>query len=235
MSKYTTEVRYICENKAGLTESAGFTNVDQVINGSWDKIFTTQCEFFNEDYRSVLCKKILKHYYIREICCETVGLWMLWMNERLETIMPYYNQLYESAQIEFNPMYNTDLTRQSSTNTEGSTSNETSVNQSTEGTDTTDHSDAYSDTPQGSLQNVTNMSYLTNARVIDESNYSESTLSSSTSSDSTVNSDETFLEKVTGKQGGTDYSTLLNRYRDTMLNIDMQVINEFNDLFFGLW
>ena len=42
MSKYTTEVRFICEQKAGLEESVGFDQIDSVIAKSWDKIFTTQ-------------------------------------------------------------------------------------------------------------------------------------------------------------------------------------------------
>ena len=112
VSKYTTEVRFICESKSGLAESKGCDNVDEVLENSWNKIFTTNCTFFDETYRSVLCKKILKHYYLREICSETVGIWKLWMNTKLEEIMPYYNQLYESAKIEFNPMHDVNLTRE---------------------------------------------------------------------------------------------------------------------------
>lgn len=112
MSKYTTQVRFICESKSGLEVSGGSGDVDNIIAGSWNKIFTSKALFFDEAYRSVLCSKILKHYYMREICCETVGLWTLWMNTRLEEIMPYYNQLYESAKIEFNPMHDVDLTRE---------------------------------------------------------------------------------------------------------------------------
>ena len=92
--------------------SGGSSDVDNIIANSWDKIFTSKAPFFDEEYRSILCQKILKHYYLREICSETVGIWILWMNTRLEEIMPYYNQLYESAKIEFNPMYNVNLTRE---------------------------------------------------------------------------------------------------------------------------
>ena len=111
MSKYTTEVRYICEQKSGLEESVGFASVDNVLNNAWDKIFTTRCTFFDESYRPVLCKKILKHYYTREIGAETVGLWLLWVNTKLEEIMPYYNQLYRSELLQFNPLQNINLTR----------------------------------------------------------------------------------------------------------------------------
>ena len=54
MSKYTTEVRFICESKSGLSESKGFGSVDEVLNSSWDKIFTSKVSFFDEEYRGAL-------------------------------------------------------------------------------------------------------------------------------------------------------------------------------------
>ena len=44
-----------------------------------------------------------------------------------------------------------------------------------------------------------------------------------------------YLEHVKGKNGGVSYSAMLNEYRTTFLNIDMQIINELSDLFFNLW
>lgn len=109
MSKYTTEVRFICETEAGLTESVGYSKVDEVLDKSWDKIFDTgDWEIYDEEYRPILCKKILKHFYTREIGAETAGLWKLWLNQRMAEIMPYYNQLYKSTLLEFNPLYDTD-------------------------------------------------------------------------------------------------------------------------------
>ena len=109
MSKYTTEVRFICETEAGLTESVGYSKVDEVLNKSWDKIFDAgDWDIYDEEYRPILCKKILKHFYTREIGAETAGLWKLWLNQRMAEIMPYYNQLYKSTLLEFNPLYDTD-------------------------------------------------------------------------------------------------------------------------------
>lgn len=109
MSKYTTEVRFICETEAGLTESVGYSKVDDVLDKSWNKIFDTgDWEIYDEEYRPILCKKILKHFYTREIGAETAGLWKLWVNQRMAEIMPYYNQLYKSTLLEFNPLYDTD-------------------------------------------------------------------------------------------------------------------------------
>ena len=109
VSKYTTEVRFICETEAGLTESVGYSKVNEVLDKSWDKIFDAgDWDIYDEEYRPILCKKILKHFYTREIGAETAGLWKLWLNQRMAEIMPYYNQLYKSTLLEFNPLYDTD-------------------------------------------------------------------------------------------------------------------------------
>lgn len=279
MSKYTTQVRFICESKSGLEVSGGSGNVDNIIAGSWNKIFTSKAPFFDEDYRSVLCSKILKHYYMREICCETVGIWTLWMNTRLEEIMPYYNQLYESAKIEFNPMHDVDLTRKHERNVDGTkeengTRTETSDGKRTltgnRDTDTTGNGtrnttsgsnetkkDLYSDTPQGAITGLENENYLTNARKITDNvngtgnektnttgksgtDYTETENTDNNVNRETINTGssntmENYLETVVGKQGTESFSSLLNKFRETFLNIDMMVIEEFSDLFFGLW
>lgn len=108
MSKYTTEVRYICEVNAGLTESTGGNDVEQVIANSRAKIFDFNYPIYDESYRIILETKILKHFYTREIGLETVGLWKLKLNTKMNEIMPYYNQLYKSALLEFNPLWTDD-------------------------------------------------------------------------------------------------------------------------------
>lgn len=109
MSKYTTEVRYICEQYYGLDESKGYDDVDTIITNAANRIFEN-FPIFDEEYRLPLEKKILRHFYTREICAETVGLWKLWLNNRMYEIMPYYNQLYKSAMLEFDPLHDTDYT-----------------------------------------------------------------------------------------------------------------------------
>lgn len=227
MSKYTTEVRFICEQKCLQEESLGFNSVDEVVANSWKKIFTTKCSFFDEDYRGVLCQKILKHYYTREIGFETAGLWMLWMNRRLEEIMPYYNQLYKSAQLEFNPFHDVDYYREGNRQNDG-TSETTGT---TKNTQDNVSRDLYSETPQGALTGVENETYLTDARKVTQDNETNNTYNDN----NTTNTTEDYLEHVYGKMGTVNYSKMLNEYRTTLLNIDMQIIEEFSDLFMGLW
>lgn len=102
MSKYTTEVRYICESLAGLSQSTGADDVDRVIALAAPKIFAAY-PIFDESYRSILNQKILKHYYTREIAFETYGLWRLKLNTKMPEIMVMANQMYKSQILEFDP------------------------------------------------------------------------------------------------------------------------------------
>ncbi|MBO7691056.1 MAG: hypothetical protein J6T10_00300 [Methanobrevibacter sp.] len=109
MSKYTTEVRFICEQLSGMGESKGYFDVDKIIEKARPKIFDFNYPIFDNDYKPVLESKILMHYYTREISEETYSLWKLRLRAKLNEIMPYYNQLYNSELIKFNPLWDTDL------------------------------------------------------------------------------------------------------------------------------
>ena len=90
MSKYTTELRYLIES-----------NFDLGLN---------DYPIFDESYRELLNQKIINHYYFREIGMETAELFKRYLNQTMREIMPYYNQLYKSELLEFNPFYNVDKT-----------------------------------------------------------------------------------------------------------------------------
>lgn len=253
MSKYTTEVRFICENSAGLSESEGADNVDSVLNKCWNKVFNFDFPIFDENYRQVLCRKILKHYYTREIAHETVGRWKLALNAKLNEIMPYYNQLYKSELLEFNPFYDVDLTRsREGSGTSNRTSNNTETNSGTSknvssgsGTSNTDTLNRFSDTPQNSMdtQGITDSVPLTTVTKVNEDNTTtnESTDTLTRNDNKTgsgtenINNTDKYIETVRGKQGTENYSSLLKKFRETFLNIDMMIIEDCSDCFFTLW
>ena len=293
MSKFTTEVRFICESSAGLTESQGADSIENIITLAAPHIFNFDFPIFDENYRLPLERKILRHFYTREICEETVGLWKLRLNDRLNNIMPYYNKLYNSELLEFNPFHDVDLTRSLERENRGSENTNTSANNERHNTVTssgTQHNtvngsktdtttsqasatqsesdtrwDLYSDTPQGGVTGITddNLNYLTNARKIsdtksgtnsgnssqsveeytsDEGNMSKSDTATGTETETYSNArtnaiinTEEYVEHLTGKQGGESYSKLLEAFRRTFINIDMMILEELEDLFFGLW
>ena len=133
MSKYTTEVRFICENYAGLVESKGYNDIDSILDEAAPKIFSFDYPIFDEAYRIPLEKKILKHFYTREICEETVGLWKLRLDDKMNIIMPYFNQLYSSELIKFNPLWDTDIHTNHLGSEDGIASNQHLYEQNTEG------------------------------------------------------------------------------------------------------
>ena len=232
LSKYTTEVRYICEMYAG-GESKGYSDVNKIIQAAIPKVFDFDFPIFDEVYRNVLCTKILKHYYTREIAAETVGLWKLWLDAKLNEIMPYYNQLYKTQlNLEkLDPLTDVNLTTDhggtSDTTNAGTSKNEGSAT----GSDSNSRWDIYSDTPQGSLDNVKNEKYLTNARKITDGG----TTSDTNTVNGTANTTEHYITTVTGKSAGKSYSRMMQELIDVFMNIDMKVINDLSPLFFNLW
>ena len=299
MSKYTSEVRFICESLTGHDESSGYDGIDEIIEQAIPLIFSFDFPIFDENYREVLCTKILRHYYTREIGLETYGLWKLKLQTKLNEIMPYYNKLYESELLKFNPLYDVNMTTVNSGSKTGESTNignnenkRTSNRQNKlSGVQTDEDSrtntltgsnseesdsltagnnvnrDMYSDTPQGALTGVESGNYLTNARkVTGETNASEvgkrSGTSNSTESSSGRNSSvntkeesgsgsetntgftqtvdkskntEDYVMQVMGKTGGVSYAKLLKEFRDTFLNIDMEIIKDLGELFMLLW
>lgn len=236
MSKYTTEVRFICEQASGLAESKGYNDTNSIINLAIPKVFNFDFPIFDEEYRGVLERKILKHFYTREIGEETVGLWKLRLDTRLNEIMPYYNKLYKSELLEFNPLYTANLTRtkktdydsnrneneniNDTTNNKGTTNstNDSTVNGTGSGTTSNTGADLYSDTPQGSLTGVESETYLTNARKTTDSGTTSSTTSNTSNATGSITSTES---NTYGRiRGNTDALTSTEDYLETVVGYE---------------
>lgn len=198
MGKYTIALGELCELETGVPCGGGYSSIKDTIEKAIPKVFDFEFPVFDEAYRNVLCAKILKHYWTREIGAETAGLFKLWLDTRMNEIMPYYNELYKSTLLEFNPLYDVDIKTTHKRTNDGVTdvhekdvengernsnlSHENTENVKRTGNNTVDtindrtitststnkdnHSDAYSDTPQGTLENVRELTYLTNFRSV---------------------------------------------------------------------
>lgn len=250
MSNFTTEVRYICEVAAGYDESQDRDKVTDIIEAARESIFCFDFPIFDEAYRPILEKKILMHYYTREIAFETVGLWKLKLESRLNEIMPKYNKLYELELVNYNPLWDVDITEDKiqtidtdTGNTELRTQNNTGERDSTNhGTDT--NTNLYSDTPQGQISNLQDGKYLTNATIDNGANSNtgheetSDTSTRNTSRTGTLDTTDQYLKHIKGKRGGLTYSKMLSEeidLIDKLDNIDYRIIRELKDLFFTLW
>ena len=219
MSKYTIQVKTIVESLSGKTESLGLSQLDEAIEIARTKIFDFDYPFYDPSSKADFETWILESILMDEINYETYGLWHLRLRTWMKTNMPYYNKLYESAKLITNPLKNHHLER----NTEGSENGTSNAN----GTSNYIGWNMYADTPQGGINGLENSNYLTNAT----KDLNDSTSESTNESSSTSKGKET----VDG-YSGIDENTLLLKYRQTIININEQFINDFKSkLTLKLW
>lgn len=233
MSRYTIELRYLIE-------------------GNYD-LGLKDYPIFDELYREQLNNKIIQHYYFREIGFETEALFKNRLNQKMNEIMPYYNQMYESSKLKIDPLSTINLeeafSRKSKTSGEGTSSTSGTGNNTNNfnSTDTTDYGkiSKFSDIAQAQTtpNEILNDKYLTSATVDDgqdkntntgtNTSQTESTTSGTSTDKRNLDEDTTLTRK--GNNGTASESELLNMYRETFLNIDMMIIDDLDELFLGIW
>lgn len=229
MSNYTISLQRIAESLTGQSEPAGFNKIDTIINESAPLIFDFDFPFYNDSAADKLEfeKQFILHFYTREIGVETFGWWKVRLKSKLVDVMPKYKQLYEIEQKKYN-IYDTvsmEKTVTSANNTTGKGSNK----QTSENSRQTD--DLYSDTPQGQLENVKAGKYVSEYRYLDDN--SASTVNNTNENSSTHNGQQT--EKWSGKESGLTYSEMKVKEREAILNINLMLIDEFEELFMGVF
>ena len=149
--------------------------------------------------------------------------------------MPYYNQLYTSAELEFDPLGNYNLSRTlTRTGTDDTTTNGTN-NETLDNTLTQSTKQGFSRTPQGTLANVETNAYLSEVTIDTFTANSDSSRDTSTNETKDRDYNETVTETINGKNSSISNAEILQQYRQTFLNIDLQIINELEPLFMSIW
>lgn len=185
----------------------------------------------NSTYRAGLNKKIIQHFWNREIGQETQFLFKFAMGRKMNEIMPRYNQLYltELSRMtdlngnKIDPLSTvkliTDTTGTDSTNASSTSTNSSST---TGGTRTVNM-----DTPQVGLSG--NADYASAAVDVNSQN--------SANTDSSGTDDRTSDTTSNATSNGYSEHTVLmvQRLRGAILNIDMMIIDDLNELFMGVW
>lgn len=178
---------------------------------------------FDETYRPILNGKILDEYWNREIGSETIDIFMLTIRRKMDQIMPYYNKLYLSEQIEYDALATMDIRSQGSSTMNGTETSDTEANTVSE----TDGKArvVQSQTPQTMLK--PNADYATAAT---DTN-SESDVSGTSTSHNTgeTTNSSTSDNRVTGYQGIA--SDLIMKYRASLINIDTMILSDVEDCF----
>ena len=179
---------------------------------------------FDENYRNTLNQNILYHYYENEIGFETAPLFRFYLNQKLNEIMPYYNELYKVQKklIDENLLLNnvnlTETLHGSNTTKTSSTSQSLSNGKN-----------LFQDTPQGQISqtDIDNQTWATNLTLNKNEIEDESS--------ATGNGTNEYLKTIIGNNGGKFNIDVLNDIKNNLMNIDLMIINELNDLFMGIF
>lgn len=216
MSKYTYQLRNVIlftsleEVKSWLTsyDLADYLTSDQLE-------VVTDAGLFNKDK---LADRIINHYYMREIGVETIGLFKLKIKTKLDLLMEKYAPLIYTNSIEYDILVNEDYTETFNRSTSGSGST----------TNTGSGLTVSSDTPQGQISKETILAgqYATSTAAGENTN-------STTDTNSGM---EAFTRHVKGNRGiSATYQAMIKQYRDNIITIYNDIINDLNDLFMGIW
>ena len=202
MSNYTTTIRMICKN---LTkENDPYKSIDAARPLIFDFDYPVPDD---TEFKKRFEKKFLMYYFMSEICCETLSLWKFWLNEKLNRIMPYYIDKYNSIISKDKIFSDTDYSVSDSRVDKGTYSG------------TTSEKNKFSDTPQGGLTGLESDRYLTRAEI------------DSGSTESSNNSTSDLMRLVSGKSGGKSYAEMSMEYREAIINLDEEIIMDCQDLF----
>ena len=184
----------------------------------------TNYPIFDENYRETLNNNILHHYYENEIGFETAPLFRFYLNQKLNEIMPYYNELYKVQKkiIDENLLLNNvNLTeRLTGSNTTETSSTSQSSNKG---------KNLFQDTPQGQISqtDIDNQTWATNLTLNKNDIEDESSATGSGTNE--------YLKTIVGNNGGKFNIDVLNDIKNNLMNIDLMIINELNDLFMGIF
>lgn len=153
-----------------------------LIENGRKKLFNFSYPIFDEAYRPIFETNFIRNFFMREIGHETEAYFQFRLETWLLINMDYYNALFKSTLLEYNPLINSDMkttynkkndtnrndNRQTTANTSGTDSNEVNAtqnsnstvtsNQTSNGTNTNEDftRDLESDTPENRLAITTN-------------------------------------------------------------------------------
>lgn len=104
MFNYTDTVQHIFESYS-INRDDTLTN-KQVIENGRPLLFDFDYPMFDENYKTVFETNFIRNFYIRQIGFESYGLFKFQLESWLNINMPYFNKLFESEMIEYDPLVN---------------------------------------------------------------------------------------------------------------------------------
>lgn len=232
MASYTMQLRKVIEY-FGREEVENWFK-DYELNHYLTPTQIEQITKFNVWSKDRLATKIVDNYYMREIGFETPALFKHYAKIEMKKIMERYLPKIYSNFLEYDPLSNVDFTETYTREISGETANSGSSNSTSQ--NNSSGLNVNSDTPQGQIskQNILTGSYASQTNASEtESEIKDNT---STENQGTSNTIETFTRHEEGDNGVIiTNQRLVKEYREIIVAIDEEIINELNCLFMGIY
>lgn len=232
MATYTVELRKICEIYTRPVVESWFKNYKLE-----DYLLPEQLKLLKNTKiwsKDKLAKKIVDHFYMREIGFETPELFRHYALITMEEIMESKLPLIYTTALEYDPLVNVDFTETFNRTTEGEGENK--GNSISNAQNNASGLNINSDTPQGEInkENILKGNYATNTSASEtESNITDET---NTTSSLTNKNKEEFTRHLKGNQGiSATYQAMIKQFRENIVSVDREIINELQTLFMGLY
>lgn len=224
MSKYTIELRKICQIASRERVESWFKDYDLSDYLTEDEIdVIRQRGTFSEDK---LAKRIVDHYYMREIAFETIPLFENRVKNKIKEIMERQSYRIYSASIKYDPLVNVDYTETYDRNINGEGTSNSSSSSSADGLAVN------SDTPMGQIS----LDKIMSGKYASSTGASESNTNMNDSTETSSNQNENYTKKVKGNSGvSATAQKMIEQYRQNIIEITNDIIYELRDLFFILY
>ena len=165
-----------------------------------------------------LAKKIVDHFYMRELGQETIGLFRQYAKVSMQELMEEYLPLIYSASIQYDPLINVNYSEQFYR----------TANVDSSGSSSSSGLGVMSDTPQGQIskESILAGSYASSTSA------NENEVSSSSGTDTSEN----YTKTIRGNSGVSATSQkMIQQFRDNIRAIDREIIDKLEPLFMGLY
>ena len=232
MAKYTIELRKICDIYGREEVENWFKDYD--IKNYLTPVQIAQIEKFNVWSKDRLASKIVDHYYMKEIGFETPALFKHYAKVTMQEIMERYFPKIYSNFLEYDPLSNVDFTEVYTREIVGTGENEGSSNSNS--LNTASGMNINNNTPQKRIekQDLESGLYASSTNQSDTS--SEIQDETNTKSNSKSNTVEKFTRHEEGDNGVIiTNQRLVKEFREIIVAIDEEIINELNSLFMGIY
>lgn len=228
MASYTVELRKLCE-LYGREEIENWFK-DYKIEDYLTPVQIEQIEKFGVWSKDRLARKIVDHYYMREIGLETPELFKHYAKVYMQEIMERQFPKIYSNFFEYDPLSNVDFTETYTREIEGSSEGTSASNSKNNATG----QNINNDTPQTRItkQDLNTGAYASQVNQSD----TETTIEDETNAQSSSNTIEKFTRHEEGDNGVIiTNQRLVKEYREIIVAIDEEIINELSKLFMGIY